>query len=71
MIGVLKKLEIIIILFVGMIIGYVPKILANRNTRHRLKSEINSSLKSILNCKNEIDTIWKDDIPSTKERCRL
>lgn len=57
----LNKLDAIITFFLGMIITIVPKFLANLKTGHRLKSEVKSSLESILNCRDRIKAIFKDN----------
>ena len=58
---VLNKLDTIITLFLGILIGFVPKFLADLKTGHRAKSDVKSRLESILNFGDRIIDIYEDN----------
>lgn len=64
---VLNELKTIIFLFLGMLISFVPKYLADLRTSYRAKSDVKSSLESIINCRDRIIAIYKNNISSPNQ----
>lgn len=64
---VLNELKTIIFLFLGMLISFVPKCLADLKTSYRAKSDVKSSLESIINCRDRIIAIYKNNISSPNQ----